>query len=739
MSKAPRARGSVPEFLLEVGCEELPAPWLEGLGEQLRQRFADTAQRERLGGQDARVWWTPRRLALAADVIARQEDRDETVWGPSLKVARKDGAWTQAALGFARKGGLEADALQQGAKDAGSPEQYLFFVRRTPGRDAREVLPAVIAQVLRGLAFPKRMSWDAWLEDGKGLFPFGRPIRWMVALLGGEVVPFTVYTAVAGARGEPLVPTGAETRGHRFLPRGQGGTPVRVAGGADLQQKLRERFVLLDPQERAARIAEGLRRENGGRDVADDHGLPAEWRDLVEYPTVVAGRIPGEFQSLPVEVLQTVLIHHQKYVPLVAGGAVERFAAVVNGDAENAAEIVRGMERVVVARLRDAAFFFAEDRKRPLADRVPDLAGVTLHQGLGSYLDKAERMVRLVDAMGGELKVLARPEHDAARQAARLAKADLTTLIVREFPELQGTMGGLYLGAEGTHAPAVRAAVRWHYHPVAVEEGAAPHGQLTGSDATVFAAVSLADKLDTLAGYFGLGEAPTGSRDPFGLRRAGQGAVRLLLDFWHPAAGHGRPSLQRLTSLAIHGYEGKLKRPPAEVERDLLAFLLDRLEYVLATRFPREEVEAVLATPGADPLDDPFDSLVRVRALHGVRGEANEDFAHLAVAFKRAKNILHGQPPPPEVEPSLFQSPAERDLHEAVGRLLASNGGSRDGGYDARLRSLAALRGPVDRFFDDVLVMAEEPQLRANRLSLLQQTLSLFYRIADISKLGGSA
>ncbi|HET8645359.1 MAG TPA: glycine--tRNA ligase subunit beta, partial [Vicinamibacteria bacterium] len=336
----------------------------------------------------------------------------------------------------------------------------------------------------------------------------------------------------------------------------------------------------------------------------------------MEFPTVLGGRIPGEFRSLPVEVLQTVLIHHQKYVPLTREGAVERFAAIVNSDDSGAEEIVRGMERVVVARLRDAAFFFAEDRKRPLADRVADLAGVTLHQGLGSYLQKTERMERLVDAMGAQLRLLTTAEHEAARQAARLAKADLTTLIVREFPELQGTMGGIYLRAEGTHGDGVVNAVRWHYHPLSIEEAAPPQGRLQGSDATVFAAVSLADKLDTLAGYFGLGEMPTGSRDPYGLRRAGQGAVRAVLDFWRTDAADSRPNLKKLVPLAIAGYGGALKRAAAEVERDLLAFLLDRLEYVLAMRFPREEVEAVVQTPGSEALDDPQDTLVRLGALH---------------------------------------------------------------------------------------------------------------------------
>jgi glycyl-tRNA synthetase beta chain len=724
----------VPEFLLEIGCEELPAAWLAGLGEQLGARFEDAATRERLDPREVHVYWTPRRLVLAAEVVARQADREETVWGPSVKVARNDAGWTPAALGFARKGGVAPEELQQGAKETGSADQHLFFVKRTAGRGGAEVLAAVMGQVLRALAFPKRMSWDAWLEDGRGVFPFGRPIRWLLAVLDGAVVPFTIHSVSQGGRGQPLVQSADLTRGHRFLPRGAAGAAIRVRSFHELRTQLREHSVVLDPEERGRRIKEGLQQANGGRDVQDDHGLAAEWRNLVELPTVVGGRIPAEFRSLPVEVLQTVLVHHQKYVPLLSGGAVERFAAIINSDDANAAEIVRGMERVVVARLRDAAFFFAEDRKQPLAERVDALAGITFHQALGTYLDKTGRMVRLVDAMGADLKLLTKPEHEAARMAARLAKADLGTLIVREFPELQGTMGGIYMRAEGTHWDSVVRAVRWHYHPVSVEETAAPHGELAGSDATVFAAVSLADKLDTLAGYFGIGEAPTGSRDPFGLRRAGQGVVRLLLDFWQADVAESRPDLKALIPAALAGYGSALKRPAAEVALDLEGFLLERLEHVLATRFPREEVDAVLSTPQVSALADPFDALVRLKALHRVRGEANEDFAHLAVAFKRAKNILTDQKSAPEVEPALFDSPAERDLHDAVGRVAQANGE-----YDARLRSLAGLRGPVDRFFDDVMVMAEEPRVRANRLGLLQQTLSLFYRIADISKLGGSA
>jgi glycyl-tRNA synthetase beta chain len=721
----------LPEFLLEIGCEELPAPWLPGLAEQLRLRIEEQLGREHLAGPCG-THWTPRRLVARAMVPARQADREEHVWGPSLKVAKDaQGKWTGAALGFAKKNGALPDALGQAAKDPGAPEGiHLVHVKKVAGKDAAQVLPLVMASALRGLAFPKRMNWDAWLDDGKGAFPFGRPIRWIVALLDGQVVPFTIYAVRDGAKGEPIVVSGNTTFGHRFLPKGRAGGPIDVRSFGDLKERLGAAFVLLDPAERAARIREGLQKAGLGASQ-DDLGLAEEWRDLVEYPSVVVGRIPAEFQSLPTEVLTTVLVHHQKYVPLSADGRPpSRFAAVTNTDGAAAAEMVRGMERVVVARLRDAAFFFAEDQKRPLADRVADLGGVTFHRDLGSYREKADRMVRLVDAMGAEMGILTKPEHEAAREAALLAKADLTTLMVREFPELQGIMGGIYLRAEGTPWASVTSAVRWHYHPVSVEEGGEPAGKLGGGDATVFSAVSLADKLDTLAGYFGLGQAPTGSSDPFGLRRAGQGAVRVLLDFWNADASEQRPDLRRLAASAVAGVGSRLKRPAEDVTRDLEAFLVERLRHVLVARgFPADEVEAVLGAREPDALEDPREALIRVKALHKVRSEARDDFEGLSVAFKRAKNIVGGATT--AVDPRLLSEPAERDLHSAAAQM------GRGGDYEARLRSLAGLRAPVDRFFDDVLVMAEDPKIRANRLGLLAEVLSLFYRMADISKLGG--
>ena len=295
---------------------------------------------------------------------------------------------------------------------------------------------------------------------------------------------------------------------------------------------------------------------------------------------------------------------------------------MVNGDGANPVHIVRGMQRVVVARLRDAVFFFAEDRKRPLADRVADLEGVVFHQGLGTYKDKAARMVRLVDVLAAS-GVLGKEEHQTAREAALLAKADLTTLMVREFPELQGTMGGLYLESEGAQRAAVARAVRWHYHPLSADESAPPKGALEASDARVFGAVSLADKLDTLAGYFGMGLVPKGSSDPFGLRRAAIGVIRVLLDFWEAPAGK-QPRLRELIKEAVVGYAGlkESAAAPAALEH----FLLDRLEYILTARgFEPDEVAAVVHTPALAALDDVHDVSLRLQALHQARAGARED------------------------------------------------------------------------------------------------------------------
>jgi len=565
------------------------------------------------------------------------------------------------------------------------------------------------------------------------------------------VIPFVIYELDAGAKGKARVASGPATLGHRFLPQGSAGKPQTIRSLAELQETLRSRFVLLDPDDRQARIHQQLE-QIAGPGLIQDHGLRVEWRDLVEYPTVVSGNIPEEFQKLPSDVLKTVLVHHQKYIPLTGThGGVTRFAAVTNTDDSSANAIARGMERVVVARLRDAAFFYAEDLKRPVGDRVADLSGVTFHRGLGTYADKAKRLQGLVDAMGTDLALLGDAQRKDAVEAARLAKADLTTLMVREFPELQGIIGGIYLRAQG--APdAVATAVSWHYQ-LGAGAGSAPDTGLPTQQMRVSAAVSLADKLDTLAGYFGLGLVPTGSSDPFGLRRAAQGVIRIVLDFWHPTPDETRPDLMALMRQAASGYGNMVRMQPSAIVADLNRFLTERFAFVLRTQgFAPDEIEAVLESPDTIPLKDPLDTLARVQALQRVRKQAPEDFTHLAMAFKRAKNILDDREAA-EVNAELFELDAERALAEAlkqVGFTIRTEHRndrspdlrfrSHDGKeYEVELKALAKLRGPVDRFFDDVLVMAEDLEVRGNRLALLNQTLSLFYRIADISKLGGQS
>ncbi len=723
------------ELLLEIGCEEIPASWLPGLTAQAGELLAKLAGESALEPAGVESHSTPRRLVLRAELLGRQADREEQVFGPAVKVAKDAGGqWTKAAEGFAKKCGVALDELQQAPRDPKKPEELnLLFVKRTPGAPAAQVLPGILAALLRGLAFPKRMSWDAWLDDGKGAFPFGRPIRWLAALLDGAIVPFTIFELVAGERGPALVRAGNVSFGHRFLPRGQAGQPFPVTGFVDLRAKLREHGVVLEAAERQRLLETQLQGLVGAGEVtmAEDRGLIEEWVHLVEHPQLVRGSVPAEFRGLPVEVLRTVLVHHQKYVPVVEkkpGGTVVGFVGLTNIDAQASGSVVRNMERVCVARFRDAAFFHAEDRKQQLADRLPALKGVTFHQKLGSYFDKARRMAQLVDFMAQQ-GWLTPEQQSQARRAAELCKADLTTLTVREFTELQGVMGGLYLEREGEDAATARA-VYWHYHPIAIGADDAPRQGDVG-DPAVFGAVSLADKLDTLAGYFSLGQEPRGSSDPYGLRRAAQGAVRVALDFW----GTGRrPDLGALAAAALAGFGASAAEPA------LRSFLRVRLEYVLGQRgFAPGEIDAVLSA-APDPLADAHDALQRLAALKRVRHEARGDFDALAEAFKRASNILSGQAPAAGLDARLFERDSERGLSAAIDTASAAQDGR---GYEDRLRALAALREPVDRFFareqdGGVMVMADDPAVRGNRLALLARARDLFHSIADVSKLGGT-
>jgi len=524
------------ELLLEIGCEELPASWLVPLTRQLADRLNVRLTELRLASDmPAEAFATPRRLTAVVPRIAeRQTDSEETISGPPVSAAfGPDGRPTPAAEGFARKMGAETADLTRVSTSRG---EYLAFVKRLRGKTAVDVLPDLLASTLRDLAFPKQMHWDAMLDDGRGELLFGRPIRWLLFLYGGRVVPFTIHrTPLAQSPLVQDIRTGAITYGHRFLAvSGRPGRAVKVRSFNDYRARLAEHFVILDRNERAERISRELdahARRLGGRVntvAVNQAGLTQEVPDLVEYPAVVAGTFNPEFLSLPEEVLTTTMIHHQHYFPVVddAGRLMPAFLAVTNIEVDNTRKISVNSERVLAARLRDARFYWEGDRAATLESRLERLDTVQFHKQLGSYRAKAVRLEALAGWIAGD--AFGAPGQVAhARTAGRLAKSDLTTDMVREFTELQGTMGGVYAREEGLPTP-VWKAIYYHYLPVGVEASAPPTREQLGEAAVSWAALSIADKVDTVTGLFAAGERPTGTRDPFGLRRQMHGLLKVL-------------------------------------------------------------------------------------------------------------------------------------------------------------------------------------------------------------------
>src|SRR5687767_14827744 len=450
------------ELLIEIGCEEIPASWLPGLTRQVGEQLDARLKELRLEADaPAETYSTPRRLtARVVKLAERQTDFEEVVTGPPVSAAFKsDGEPTPAAVGFAKKYGVEVAALER-KQTAKGP--YLAYTVRQRGKATVDVLPDVMAGLLRSLTFPKQMRWDAYLEDGKGDLVFARPIRWLVLLYGGRVVPF-VIRRTEGAQGPTVqdIRTGANTYGHRFLTTsGRAGRAIKIKTFEDYEARLLENFVILQRSERESKIRRELEthaRKLGGRVsglVAAQSSLLQEVPDLVEYPSVVAGHFPVEFLQLPEEVLTTTMIHHQHYFPVVdeEGRLKPAFLAVTNTQGERPEIIARNSERVLTARLRDARFFWDEDRTATLESRIDRLATILFHKKLGSYREKAERVAALASWIAGE--AFQRPqEAEHAATAGRLAKADLATDMVRELTELQGTMGGIYAREERLPEP----------------------------------------------------------------------------------------------------------------------------------------------------------------------------------------------------------------------------------------------------------------------------------------------
>ena len=718
------------ELLLEIGVEELPAAWLPGLTQQLSEKLALRLKELRLAPDvPVESYATPRRLTARVGAMPeRQEDLDERVSGPPVSAAfTAAGEPTPAALGFARKQGVDVAALERVRTDKG---EYIAARRHVRGKSTVDALPELLGLLLRDLAFPKQMHWDAMLEDGKGELVFGRPIRWLLYLYGGRVVPFTIARIPNVV--SPLVqevPTGAVTYGHRFLATsGRAGRSVKVRSFDEYRARLPEHFVILEHSERRDRIARELEskaRKLGGRVALRDHAaLIDEVADLVEYPGVVAGFFERGFLELPHEVLTTTLVHHQHYFPVVneKGELKEAFLAVVNTQPSDERLIAKNAERVVTARLRDARFFWDADRRTPLEDRLERLHSLTFHKKLAanSYRDKAERIEKLAGAIARDALGASSGEAASAAKAARLAKADLVTDMVFEFPELQGLMGGIYARDQGL-PEAVWKSIYYHYLPVSVEADAAPSRAQLGEGAKTWAAVSMADKADTLVSLFGAGEKPTGSRDPFGLRRQAQGLVKILVDLPELTGIDRAVTLSQIVDFTITG-------APA-----LRPFMLERVRYVLEQRgFDPRNVRAV--THGEV---DGLSPLVARRKLEVLpEFTSSADFTQLATAFKRVRNIARELPAgasedlTPLAEPSEVALRAELERRQQVIETAIGAGDYR------RAFAEAAKFGPaVDTFFTDVFVMVDDETLRTARLALMKRLESLILRLGDISEI----
>jgi glycyl-tRNA synthetase beta chain len=727
MSIRPELKRMDRELLLEIGLEEIPASWLPGLTTQLGTVLEAKLKEARLSTDEPiETFSTPRRLTVrSARIAERQTDLEELVTGPPVSAAfGADGALTPAGAGFVKKQNAAESQIERVKTPKG---EYIAVRKHQRGKAAVDVLPEVLTNVLRGMSFPKQMRWDAILDDGKGDLPFGRPIRWILYLFGGRVVPFAIGRSplAAGPRVQEIS-SGASTYGHRFLTTsGRPGRAVKVKNFDDYRKRLAEHFVVIDRNERHNRIARELdaeARRRGGRIARSliGQGMLDEVPDLVEYPVVASGSFPEEFLKLPEEVLTTTMIHHQHFFPITndQGRLLPVFLAVLNMEPVQPEIVSRNMERVLTARLRDAQFFYQSDRQQPLADHQRRLDTVLFHKKIGTYLQKSERVAQRAAHIAA--KVLQSPQSEAAaREAGQLCKADLSSDMVRELTELQGTMGGIYAREDG-RPEEVWKAIYFHYLPVGVEATAPPTKEQLGKAAIAWAAVSLADKLDTLVSMFAAGERPTGSRDPYGLRRAAQGVVRILVD------------LPELTGLDLRLTLGDLVTEKAD--EAFWGFLRDRIRYVLEQRGydPRN----VRAVTHAEVME--LSPLVAKRKLEALpEFTETTQFRQLAVLFKRVRNIAKNlDAAAPDLGGALTE-PAELALAKEVDRLAPVVDAAVKSGTGYRQAfGEAAKAGPaVAKFFDDVMVMTDDVKLRDARLRLLRRLEGLILQLADVSEI----
>ncbi len=686
------------DLLFEIGVEEIPsAPLYEAIT-ALKVSAEKALGEARLGYETLETFGAPRRLVLRVGGLSeRQNDQTLRIKGPAVKAAYDaDGVPTKAAEGFARGKGVDVASLVRESDDAGG--DYVYAVIEQIGQSTAEVLPDLLAGLISGLAWPKSQRW------GSGSARFIRPVRWLLALYGDDVVAVEFAGLTAGRT----------TQGHRFLATDR---TIPVASASDYDSSARRGLFVYDQEQRARIVREGLEAVEATRGV---HVVVpgktfAEVVNLVEWPTIGVGHFDPEFLDVPREVIETAMTKHQRYFPVEGadGALTNLFVVVHNGDPARTDAIVAGHERVIRARLADASFFYREDLAVNMEQWVSSLDSITFQEKLGTSGAKVARN----EALTHKIAVL----HDAdagqtaeALRAAHLAKADLVSHVVVEFPALQGVMGRYYALAAG-ESQAVADAILEHYQPRFA--GDAPPPSLPGK------LVSAADKLDTIVGLFGVGMPPTGSADPYALRRGALGILNIMI------AGLD-VTLDELIAAALEGYRDSHGFDVDEVGAAVKAFFVGRLEGLLKDAgHAYDTIDAVLAVAA----DDPADALRRCEALTELRA-ASDDMQDLSVAFTRAKNLSRPELGTQANADLMGAEEAElADALVAAEQAAESSFAVRD--YPAVLVGLTQLRGPIDAFFDNVLVMAEETDMRENRLKLLNRFVGLFSRFADFSRL----
>ena len=684
---------STATLAFEIGTEEIPAFDLKRATEQLTELVPASLDAVRIPHGDVAIYTSRRRLIAIVDAVADQTEALEEVFrGPAAKIAFDEaGAPTKAAIGFARGKGLDVDALER--RDENGTE-YVYAVRSVAAQPVAALLPEVLRGIIDGISWPKSCRWGTTREM------FSRPVRWLVALLGDEVIPVQYAGLVAGNT----------TRGHRFLAPG----PHTVPCADELVSVVEGAYVVPTQAAREARIRAGVAAAEAATGYVAE--LPAktltEVINLSEYPTVMVGTFDEEFLKVPEEIIVDAMLMHQRYFPLYDGGKLtNKFIIVSNGDPEREATIVDGNERVVAARLYDAKFFYEEDLKQPLDAYVERLDEVVFQEALGTMRDKTERVVKLSARLTAAAGIAREEMHDIAR-AAYLAKADLVTAAVIEFTSVQGVMGSYYATAAGEPERVARA-IAEHYRPRF-------SGDAIPTD-VVGQVVALADKLDTICGLFAVGASPTGSSDPFALRRAALGVLAIL------ETGLPIDLVEAIDAALIIYREAGLQFDNAAVRREIIDFFITREKVALRDAGVKADtIDAVLACG----IEEPMVLAARARALEAARTEQPEVFADLATAFARANNLRdvklgtgYKKAELSEVECALSEAVVAAE--EAVAAAL------REDRFADALVALAALRAPVDRFFETTMVMDDDPEVRANRLKLLNRFANAFAHVAD--------